>query len=458
VTTARARLQAAHADLAKERAKGLADVAEERAKALAEVDARRAELAQEVEAMHVHTEAQKGRVELNIGGYRFQTSVQTLRRIPHTFFDAYFSGRYAQDVCRDGSIFVDRDGEHFGHVLGYMRDGVVSVAGAGVHPSVSLLRALKREFGFYCIELITDAPAAPEHPEMVFVMGGLDDRGIALASMERYDASLDQWNVAAAMGTGREKFGGRDDDCNILSSVEKYTPSTDTWCFVANLPEPRANHAVVVVGLAMYVLGGERVMNQIAFATTSVCKYDTVQGIWSEVAPMPEPRCDFSACVIGKYTYVFGGCNVRNDMSSEQQSLFKYDTETDEWSTLAPMPEKEHGHSAIELNGLIYIVGAGDNGYKLLCFDPASGVWSSLARLLQERYHGASFVLGDYLYAAGGDMNGSNVECYDVVAITWTVVPDMLERRHFFGAVTVESAGPAVEQDLFDALIAKASH
>jgi hypothetical protein len=43
--------------------------------------------------------------------------VQTLQRGPHTFSDAYFSGRYAQVVCRDGSIFVDRDGEHFRHVL-----------------------------------------------------------------------------------------------------------------------------------------------------------------------------------------------------------------------------------------------------------------------------------------------------------------------------------------------------
>jgi hypothetical protein len=30
---------------------------------------------------------------------------------------------FVQDVCMDGSIFVDRDGEHFGHVLEYMRDG-----------------------------------------------------------------------------------------------------------------------------------------------------------------------------------------------------------------------------------------------------------------------------------------------------------------------------------------------
>jgi hypothetical protein len=144
VATARATLEGALADIAGERAQGLAEVAEERANALAETDARRAELWREVTSMHMHKEAQEGRVELNVGGYRFRTSVQALRRIPNTFFDAYFSGRYAQDVCDDGSIFVDRDGEHFGHVLEYMRDGHVSVPAPGACPSVSLLHALKR--------------------------------------------------------------------------------------------------------------------------------------------------------------------------------------------------------------------------------------------------------------------------------------------------------------------------
>jgi hypothetical protein len=119
------------------------------------------ELHREVGAMHNHKEAQKGHVTLNIGGYRFETSVQMLRRVPHTFFDAYFSGRYTQDVCNDGSIFVDRDGEHFGHVLEYMRDGKVSIAEPGARPSIGLLRALKRELGFYCIELAVEKLVNP---------------------------------------------------------------------------------------------------------------------------------------------------------------------------------------------------------------------------------------------------------------------------------------------------------
>jgi hypothetical protein len=100
-------------EMAEQRIMGLAEVAEERDKGLAEVDARRAELRREVTAMQMHQAAHDGHIELNIGGFRFVTSVQTLRRVPHTFFDAYFSGRYAQDVCADGSIFVDWDGEHF---------------------------------------------------------------------------------------------------------------------------------------------------------------------------------------------------------------------------------------------------------------------------------------------------------------------------------------------------------
>jgi hypothetical protein len=81
VATARTRLEDAAAELATERALGLATVAEESAKGLAEVDARRAEFHREVAAMQTHQEKQEGRVELNIGGYRFETSVQTLRRV-----------------------------------------------------------------------------------------------------------------------------------------------------------------------------------------------------------------------------------------------------------------------------------------------------------------------------------------------------------------------------------------
>jgi hypothetical protein len=99
LAAARTHLECGLAELARERTKGIAGVAEERA-----------DLHWEIAAMQKQQEAQQGRVVLDIGRYRYTTSVQTLRRLPSTFFDAYFSGRYTLDRSEDGSIFIDRDG------------------------------------------------------------------------------------------------------------------------------------------------------------------------------------------------------------------------------------------------------------------------------------------------------------------------------------------------------------
>jgi hypothetical protein len=58
---------------------------------------------------------------------------------------------------------------------------------------------------------------------------------------------------------------------------------------------------------------------------------------------------------------------------------------------------------------------------------------------------------------AGGIDIDSSVKLYDVANDTWTAVADMLEERYACKAVTIGSAGPAGEQDLFDMLIDKAS-
>jgi hypothetical protein len=449
--------------VADERAKGLADIDAERAKGLAEVDTRRAELGREIAAMHRKKEAQEGHVVLNIGGYRYETSVQTLRRVPHTFFDAYFSGRYAQDVCNDGSIFVDRDGEHFGHVLEYMRDGVVSVAAPGEHPSIPLLRILKREFGFYSIELYAEAPAEPLQTEAAYVMGGFSE-GERLPSMERCDALTGQWSAAAAMSTARHSFGacviageiyvsgGSDETRNILSSVEKYSPSSDTWSAVVPLPDAREYHGTIAVESTMYVLGGRRSINGRQGDTASALKFDSMHGIWSEIAPLPRARENFAACAIEHDIYVFGGYY----QNWPQATVFKYDTLTNIWSTLAPMPERSACHSAIVLGRTVYLVGAGIGNDKLYEFDPALGVWTTLATPGRTVY-AASFLLGGRLYVAGSLRHGTRVLRYDAVIDTWTPVSDMLEGRAFFCAVTIGVSGPVEEQNFFDALIDKAA-
>jgi hypothetical protein len=184
VKTARTQLEDALAEVGKERAKGIADVAKERTT-----------LQREIVAMQKQQEAQQGRVVLDIGGHRYTTSVQTLRRLPGTFFDAYFSGRYAQDVCEDGSIFIDRDGTYFGHVLEYLRDGVVS---AGLEERQDTL--LLREFEFFSVEPVVEQ-------DFMIAMGGRNGSKV-LANVDRYDAKSGLWEQLAPMpGVGLASFG-----------------------------------------------------------------------------------------------------------------------------------------------------------------------------------------------------------------------------------------------------------
>jgi N-acetylneuraminic acid mutarotase len=226
---------------------------------------------------------------------------------------------------------VDRGGEHFGHVLEYMRDGVLAVAEAGALPSVSLLRALKREFGFYCMELCAEEAIGAGGLEMAYTMGGYRN-GQRLSCVERYDTSSGQWSTVAAMEKERSHSeacvlngeiyvtGGTTDGLNYLTSVEKYCPTTDSWSAVAPLPTGRIYHAAIVVGSAMYVFGGilgGRLL-------TKVFKFDITQGTWSEVAPMRRGRYGMAACAVGHDIYIFGGKGAYLDC------VLKFDTKANE--------------------------------------------------------------------------------------------------------------------------------
>jgi hypothetical protein len=90
-------------------------------------------------------------VTLNIGGERFVTTMDTIHRLPDTFWSVYFGGNFAQHILADGSYFIDRNAEHFQHILTFMQDDILTV---DEFASTMLLRAVKREFEFYGIEVI----------------------------------------------------------------------------------------------------------------------------------------------------------------------------------------------------------------------------------------------------------------------------------------------------------------
>ena len=70
----------------------------------------------------------KGRVKLNVGGVKYETTLTTLTvEGDDSMLGSMFSGRHDLHPNDDGEIFIDRDGTHFGYILNMLRDANVEV-------------------------------------------------------------------------------------------------------------------------------------------------------------------------------------------------------------------------------------------------------------------------------------------------------------------------------------------
>lgn len=89
----------------------------------------------------------QGRVKLDVGGHVYTTSLLTLTRDAESMLAAMFSGRHEIRVEQDGTVFIDRDGTHFRHILNYLRDGGVTVD--SLPRSRQVLKELRNEAVYY---------------------------------------------------------------------------------------------------------------------------------------------------------------------------------------------------------------------------------------------------------------------------------------------------------------------
>ncbi|CAI5466755.1 unnamed protein product, partial [Closterium sp. Yama58-4] len=91
-------------------------------------------------------EVGSSRVCINVGGTCYETTVETVtQRDSGSMLAAMFSGRHAlhYDTANKSSVFIDRDGRHFRHVLNWLRDGAVPL------PDAALFHELMHEAEYF---------------------------------------------------------------------------------------------------------------------------------------------------------------------------------------------------------------------------------------------------------------------------------------------------------------------
>lgn len=230
----------------------------------------------------------------------------------------------------------------------------------------------------------------------------------------------------------------------IVPTVEIYDPASDQWTAGPDLPEAMHHANVVAVGSSLYVLGFLKGGTFDARGSTYVL--DTTGGSWETRAPMPAgtQRGASAIAAVGARVFVVGGFR-----GGAVDDASVYDTESDTWSELPPLPEpRDHGVGAAA-NGVFYALGGrdGDIGAisgSVYAFDEETKTWCETAPMPTPRGGTAAALIGGKIVVVGGEGNAGDpagvfreAEGFDPVANRWEILTPLSEGRHGTGAAAV---------------------
>lgn len=244
--------------------------------------------------------------------------------------------------------------------------------------------------------------------------------------------------------------GGQYRSGGYVSDLWVYDPATNTWAKLASGPYDRYGHHAVAYRGKMYVHGGWGFMAGVSGSTTTntLYVYDPVLNTWSQLASGPYCYAG-SMVVIGDKFYLYGGHgNAPGYSNTYLPSLYEYDVATNKWKQLTSAPNPRMGHSAVVMNGLMYVFGGtrGAGYYNdLYVYDPATDKWTQLGTGATQRHEHVAVAIGSKMYIYGGEQASANnadrymrdLWVYDATANSWKALGTGATGRQSATAVVI---------------------
>jgi DNA-binding CsgD family transcriptional regulator/N-acetylneuraminic acid mutarotase len=192
----------------------------------------------------------------------------------------------------------------------------------------------------------------------------------------------------------------------VTSMVQSYDPEADDWTSGADKPTAVANVGAVAIGNRIYVPGGSLSDGQMSARLEIL---DLGSDTWLDGQSLPRGICAYAIAAYEGDLYLFGGW----DGVSYRAESYLYDSEQGAWTTLAPMPAGRAFAGAGVVGERIYVVGGFDGEQELdTCqvYDPATDLWEPCPPMKAPRAGLGTAVIGDTLYAIGGGWESYLVE------------------------------------------------
>ncbi len=215
------------------------------------------------------------------------------------------------------------------------------------------------------------------------------------------------------------------------------------WSNGAPMPTPRTEIAAALLGDNIYIIGG---FDKSGRVTDIVEVYNLKNNSWTKVAPIPQPLHHTSAASYNGKIYVVGGYT---DLWAPTNNLFIYDPIQNDWQEGKSMPTAKGALNANFINETLYAVGGSSD--KPLptneAYDPSANAWTHKAPMPTARHHAASSVTDGKLYVIGGRISGSldNIdinEMYDPIQDRWVSnnLESMPSKRSGIAAASINNS------------------
>ena len=230
------------------------------------------------------------------------------------------------------------------------------------------------------------------------------------------------------------------------NTFERYDPNTNTWITLNPPPILNPFGTIAACQSKIYLVRGGQ--------PTQV--YDPETNQWENRTAMPKTLMWQHATAFEDKIYVISGLNPAPlSVWYPSEETYVYDTSTDSWSTMAPIPTPVAGYASTVFEGKIYIIGGGPafTDYNNITstslvqiFDPKTNQWT-LGKPLPKNVFGASASTTSGIYApkriyvvggtpsfnpngrggGGGSLNVIPNQVYDLQTNNWSLLPNAPE-------------------------------
>jgi len=291
-------------------------------------------------------------------------------------------------------------------------------------------------------QALPDMPVGKWEPGVVvlddklYIFGGYTDGVVSSKRSEIFDPSDNGWTLIQELPSaithmnmaldGRTVWfaGGFKDGYkgHAIAEVWSYDVDLDRYTAAPLLPESRAGGGLAVLDGQLHYFGGlmaDRDTDSSDHWTLDLENWAQGSATWSESAPMPVPRNQFSTVVFNGRIYAIGGQFHHDSVQLDQPRTDIYNPATNTWTSGPNLP-KGHSHAegaTFVHGGNIYMVGGHTTptgGTKSQ--DPdilrltRGGTWQKVGELPGPLSSPAAAIIGDRLYVAGGAAGGSTVQ------------------------------------------------